>query len=257
MSDKYKAKFFPYFHIFVLTIIPFTFLLDVDILWYVVWGFMHFFIITFGVHFTFHRLIAHKVFKTYKIVEWFGSFVGSLSVTGSPLGWSIVHMQHHIHSDTDKDPHSPRHHGMKIILGFLDYSVFDKRSLVPVKHVKKDSFHIFFEKFYLPILLAWWTTCYLMFGLEGLLFLGLLPSCTSGVATMASNYILHSVELQHKQGISPNNPFMWLLVFGEIAHREHHKKLETPFTATYLDPTNYYIKLLRKHSERIENDKDD
>jgi stearoyl-CoA desaturase (delta-9 desaturase) len=216
--------------------------MEVDPTWYVVWGMMHFFIITFGVHFTFHRLIAHQTFQTNKWIERFGTLVGCLSVTGSSIGWSVVHIQHHIHSDTDKDPHSPKIMGWKIILGFLNYNVLDKRSLVPLKHVIYNPFHIFIEKYYPLILITWWALCYITFGLNGLLFLGLLPSCTSGVAMMASNYLLHN-----KQGQSSNNPLMWFLVFGETAHSDHHIKPYSPYVAAYewIDPTNYYIKLLR------------
>jgi len=234
--------FLPYFHIAMLAVIPFVFFLPIEPIWFLVWAAMHFFIITFGVHFTFHRLIAHRTFKTFKLVEWFGSVVGCLAVTGSSIGWSVVHIQHHIHADTEKDPHSPKHSGWKIILGFLNYSVLDKRSLVPLKHIIYDPFHLFLEKYYPFVLFGWWTLCYIMFGLEGLLFLGLLPSCTSGVAMMASNYLLHN-----KEGESTNNPFMWFLVFGETAHADHHIKPYAPFVSAYkwLDPTNYYIKALR------------
>ena len=235
--------FLPYFHIVVLAIIPFALTLSVDPVWYLVWVAMHILIVTFGVQFTFHRLLTHQSFKTSKLVERIGTLVGCLGVTGSSIGWCVVHMQHHIHSDTDKDPHSPKNVGRKIMLGFFNYDVLDKRTLVTLKHLIYDPFHIFVEKYYPLILGTWWILCYAFFGLNGLLFLGILPSCTSGVATMVSNYFLHKTDGK----ILDNSFLLFPLCFGEAAHEYHHKKPYNPYAPAYkwIDPTNYYIKALR------------
>ena len=66
---------------------------------------MHFIIVTFGIHFTFHRLISHKAFRTSTLIERLGTIVGCLAMSGSSIGWSGVHIHHHRYSDTELDPH--------------------------------------------------------------------------------------------------------------------------------------------------------
>ena len=54
-----------------------------------------------------HRYWAHNQFKVNKITEWIISYLGCLSVQGSPLFWRSHHMMHHRYTDRDGDPHSP------------------------------------------------------------------------------------------------------------------------------------------------------
>ena len=63
----------------------------------------------FGVTLGYHRLLTHRSFKTSKAVEYLLTLLGALAAQGGPLQWVAVHRLHHRHSDTDEDPHSPRH----------------------------------------------------------------------------------------------------------------------------------------------------
>lgn len=52
-----------------------------------------------------HRYFSHGAFKTSPF--WHGAMaVGSILLfQGSPQGWAAAHSTHHVHSDTERDPH--------------------------------------------------------------------------------------------------------------------------------------------------------
>lgn len=61
-----------------------------------------------GICLTFHRMLTHGSFQTYRPIRWLLAFIGGLAGEGSALMWVAVHRQHHIFSDQAGDPHSPR-----------------------------------------------------------------------------------------------------------------------------------------------------
>ena len=65
-----------------------------------------------GVTIGFHRLLAHRSFKTNRFMQFLFAFAGSLAVQGGPLWWVAHHREHHAETDTDDDIHSPVTRGM-------------------------------------------------------------------------------------------------------------------------------------------------
>ena len=61
-----------------------------------------------GVCMGYHRLLTHSSFTTYRPLRWVFAFIGGLSGEGSALTWVANHRKHHLFSDKDGDPHSPR-----------------------------------------------------------------------------------------------------------------------------------------------------
>lgn len=60
----------------------------------------------------YHRLLAHRSFKTNRVVQFIFAFAGSLAVQGGPLWWVAHHRAHHAETDTQDDIHSPVTRGM-------------------------------------------------------------------------------------------------------------------------------------------------
>ena len=56
----------------------------------------------------YHRYFSHRSFRTSRPVQFAFALVGASSVQRGPLWWAAHHRQHHAHSDTPKDPHTPR-----------------------------------------------------------------------------------------------------------------------------------------------------
>jgi stearoyl-CoA desaturase (Delta-9 desaturase) len=55
----------------------------------------------------YHRYFSHKAFKTSRAVQFLFALLGSTSVQRGPLWWAAHHRNHHRHSDTEHDVHSP------------------------------------------------------------------------------------------------------------------------------------------------------
>ncbi len=61
-----------------------------------------------GVCMGYHRYLTHGSFATYRPIRWLLAFIGGLSGEGSALTWVANHRKHHMFSDKEGDPHSPR-----------------------------------------------------------------------------------------------------------------------------------------------------
>src|SRR5690349_25140116 len=61
-----------------------------------------------GIGMSYHRLLTHRGYKTYKWVEYFLTWCGTLALVGERVFWVATHRIHHQNSDQDGDPHTPR-----------------------------------------------------------------------------------------------------------------------------------------------------
>ncbi|WP_200893983.1 acyl-CoA desaturase [Xanthomonas sp. MUS 060] len=59
----------------------------------------------------YHRYFAHRAFKTSRALQFLFAALGATCVQRGPLWWAAHHRNHHRHTDTAADPHSPRQHG--------------------------------------------------------------------------------------------------------------------------------------------------
>jgi stearoyl-CoA desaturase (delta-9 desaturase) len=58
----------------------------------------------------FHRLFAHRTYKTGRVFQFLMAFAGTAAYQKGPLWWASHHRRHHIHADTERDLHSPLAH---------------------------------------------------------------------------------------------------------------------------------------------------
>ena len=70
---------------------------------------LHFVTACLGITLGYHRLLTHGSLIVPAPLKYFFSICGMLSAEGSPLQWVAIHRKHHVFSDKDEDPHSPRH----------------------------------------------------------------------------------------------------------------------------------------------------
>jgi stearoyl-CoA desaturase (delta-9 desaturase) len=59
----------------------------------------------------YHRYFSHRSYKTSRVFQFAIAFLGQTSAQRGVIWWAAVHRHHHLHSDTEHDVHSPRHHG--------------------------------------------------------------------------------------------------------------------------------------------------
>ena len=64
-----------------------------------------------GIGMGYHRLLTHRGYKTYRWLEYFLTWCGTLALEGGPIFWVATHRVHHQKSDQEGDPHTPREGG--------------------------------------------------------------------------------------------------------------------------------------------------
>jgi stearoyl-CoA desaturase (delta-9 desaturase) len=64
-----------------------------------------------GITVGFHRYFTHRAFRANRPLRIALAIAGSMAVEGSVISWVATHRQHHAHSDTVGDPHSPWRYG--------------------------------------------------------------------------------------------------------------------------------------------------
>lgn len=52
-----------------------------------------------------HRLFVHRMFECSRFWHWAFAIWGVASGNGSAVQWTLIHIGHHMHADTPKDPH--------------------------------------------------------------------------------------------------------------------------------------------------------
>ena len=222
-----------------------------------------YFIRMFAITAFYHRYFSHKNFKTSRLVQFIFAFIAASSAQRGPLWWASHHRQHHAKSDSQDDPHSPRHKGFwwSHTLWFLS----DKNFSTKQKRVKDfcqypelkwlDRFDIV-----APFVLA------LTLFVVGLVLEQAAPQLnTSGgqllvwgffISTIALYHATYTINsLAHRFGSrrfetrddSRNNPLLALLTLGEGWHNNHHYYSGTVrqgFRWYEIDITFYLLKLM-------------
>lgn len=82
--------------------------------------FAHWYLSAFAQSFFLHRYTAHKMFTMSPFWERFFYFFTFLAQGSSflhPKAYAQLHLDHHMHSDTDEDPHSP--HFFKDVISMM------------------------------------------------------------------------------------------------------------------------------------------
>ena len=211
----------------------------------------------------YHRYFSHKSFRTSRVVQFVFAAIGATCVQRGPLWWAAHHRQHHRHTDTAADPHSPRQHGfwwshMGWFLtprGFrTDWDAIPDLRKFPELRLL-DRFDIV-----LPVLLAvglyqcgnWLQHAHPALGTNGpqLLVWGFfISTIVLFHATVTINSLAHvfgSRRFDTKDD-SRNNLWLALITFGEGWHNNHHHfpgSARQGFRWWEVDVTWYGLKLM-------------
>lgn len=186
----------------------------------------------------FHRLFAHRTYRTGRVFQFLLAFLGTASYQKGPLWWSAHHRHHHIHVDTVRDVHSPLAHGFwRSHVGWFLYHDSQATDHALVANLLKYRDLRFLDRYYSlpPAILA------LSMFLLGLWLERYVPGAgTSGFQMLVWGFFVSTVLLYHgtftvnslahifgrrrfatKDG-SRNNLFVALITLGEGWHNNHH-----------------------------------
>lgn len=222
----------------------------------------------FGVCMGYHRLLTHGSFKTFRIVRWTLALLGGLSGEGSALSWVANHRKHHVYSDKEGDPHSPRDgKWWSHMLWFMPEAVhiWDRRVMEKyAPDMLKDKVMVWIHRMFLPSHIALGLVLFLVgyFGtaIGGGGWFGGLSMLLWGTG-IRMVYVLHITwfvnSATHLWGYrryetsddSRNNWWVGLLAFGEGWHNNHHAYQMVASQGHRwweIDPTYYCIWLMEK-----------
>ena len=211
------------FHIFAVAAL-FTFswqnLAAAFILWWVAGS--------FGIGIGYHRLLTHRGFAAPKWLEYTLSVFGTLALQSGPLTWVTTHRLHHAFTETDKDPHSPRHGTYWAHMGWIFRGTAQNQSWATMVRycpdITKDKFHVALNKYYfVPIIIV--AVALLAIGGFSMLLWGVaLRTVLGWHFTWLVNSATHlwGTRRFETRDDSRNNALIAAVTFGEGWHNNHH-----------------------------------
>ena len=214
-------------------------------------GLMFYILNILGIWITLHRYYSHKSFEFgHPFIKWSFTVLSILAGRGSPLGWVYIHRQHHAYSDTEKDPHSPKHTG---------YNLFAFR---PGQHQESETMkiflvkelmtpvHLFLHKWYMAIILLF-VVLLAVIDLKILYFGWVVPILLIQISQYNFNYFghMHGYRNFNTKDDSRNNKWLFPAILGEAWHNNHHGNPNAISTQTRwweFDPAGSIIRMIKK-----------
>lgn len=172
----------------------------------------------------YHRLLAHKSFRTSRPLQFVFAWGAAASMRGGPLWWVALHRHHHRVSDTEHDVFTPDKgflwsYGLWLLSGRYDHTDYDRvRDLASLPELR------WLNRFWLVPATLLAAACVALGGWSGF----------ANVFCLSSVLLLHSLAcidaLNHYLGFqryntgdqSRNSFVLALLCNGEGWHNNHH-----------------------------------
>lgn len=204
-------------------------------------------IVVLGINIGFHRYLTHRSFKTTIVTEYILLFFGTIGLLGTPLTWSISHINHHAYPDKEGDPYSPHR------LSTWDYLMtrFEpvKHARLGMKQLMANKACMFFHNNYLKVILFY---CLFLFLLNPLfvIFLFSIPAVLALYLILITNILCHTRGYRNfdTDDKSTNNILISILTLGEGYHNNHHKN-PSDYNNQYkwyeIDITGLIIRLIK------------
>lgn len=179
-----------------------------------------------GVTVGLHRYFSHRAFKTSRLFQFVLGVAGCTALQKGPLWWVIHHRQHHRHSDTPADPHSPVADGFWY--GHVGW-LFARDLMNPDHNEARDLTRypelVWLDKLWMIPGMLFAAACYAIDGLPGLVYGYCLAIVFVFQVTFAVNSIGHLFGPQRfdtGEG-SRNNFVLGILAMGDGWHNNHHR----------------------------------
>lgn len=212
-----------------------------------------------GVEIGFHRYFSHRAFKCGPALRFGLAAAGSIAGEGPVLFWAATHRQHHLHADTERDPHAPIKPGL---VGFWRAHVgwlFEPQFLnigAAVPDLIRDRTTLLANRLYVPIFLLGlllptligWAFAGAPGAVDGLLWGGLVRICVAHQMTWSINSLCHLFGSRPYATAdqSRNLGALLFLTLGGSWHNNHHAFPRSAFNDLrwwQLDPSAWLIRL--------------
>jgi len=206
-----------------------------------------------------HRYFAHRAYKTSRLFQFILAMWGSATGQKGMLWWADTHRQHHRHTDTPDDAHSPLHHGLwRAHVAWLWRPENMQAHPDRVKDLRKYPEIVWLDRYwdvFPPLVMA---TMFALGGVEWMVWGGLLPMALSLNATWMTNSVTHFTDrrpvgrggLRWRRFDTPdttnNAPLLTIPLMGASWHNNHHRYPAAARAGFYpgeLDPTYLVLRL--------------
>jgi stearoyl-CoA desaturase (Delta-9 desaturase) len=216
----------------------------------------------------FHRLLTHRAFQTYGLVQHCFAVMGSLAIQGPVLDWVADHRKHHAFADEEDDPHSPHTDaGKGVLLGlwhahvgwlFRTQGQAEKRRYCPdlledpgLRRIHRSFPLLAVLSLALPFLAGFIWGGTLAAGAEALLWGGLVRVFVVHHLTWSVNSVCHWFGWRRFATPDRSTNVFWLALptLGEAWHHNHHAFPRSAFHGLRwweLDPSGWVITVLAK-----------
>jgi stearoyl-CoA desaturase (Delta-9 desaturase) len=198
----------------------------------------------------YHRYFSHRAYATSRTFQFVLAVVAQSTAQKSVLWWASKHRHHHLHSDTERDVHSPLHKGFIYShVGWIFAREHDETDLTKIADFARYPELMWLHKheqvpaFVLAVL------CFLVGGWSGLVVGFVWSTLLVYHATFCINSLAHvRGKKRYVTGDeSRNNWFLAIITMGEGWHNNHHacqSSVRQGFRWWEIDFTFYLLKAL-------------
>ena len=200
----------------------------------------------------YHRYFSHRAYETSRAFQFVLAVMSQSTSQKSVLWWAANHRDHHLHSDTELDVHSPRHFGFLYShVGWIFARRHSETNLTRVADLARYPELMWLHRHELapPVALA--VGCFLAAGWPGLVVGFFWSTVAVYQATFCINSLAHVVGGRRyiTGDDSRNNWLLAIFTMGEGWHNNHHafqSSARQGFRWWEYDPTFYLLKLLER-----------
>jgi stearoyl-CoA desaturase (delta-9 desaturase) len=195
----------------------------------------------------YHRYFSHRSYTTSRAFQFVLALMCQTTAQKSVIWWASKHRHHHLHSDTEHDVHSPRHHGFIYShLGWIFARKHTDPDFAKVADLTRYPELMWLHKVEVVPAVVLAGLCYLVAGWPGLVVGFLWSTVLVYHGTFCINSLAHvSGSKRYVTGDdSRNNFFLAIVTMGEGWHNNHHayqSSVRQGFKWWEIDPTYYLL----------------
>ena len=190
--------------------------------------FMWWFAGSLGIGLGYHRLLTHRGFKAPKWLEYFFTFCGTLALQAGAVKWVTTHRIHHAHTETDKDPHSPRNGTYWAHIGWIMRGTSQEHDDATIRKYApdliKDPVIVFLSRWYWASAILAGIVLFLIGGFSMVLWGVFARTVFGWHMTWLVNSATHlwGTRRFETRDDSTNNALIAAVTWGEGWHNNHH-----------------------------------
>ena len=200
----------------------------------------------------YHRYFSHRAYETSRIFQFFLAALAQSTSQKSVLWWAANHRDHHLHSDTELDVHSPRQTGFIYShVGWIFSRGQDTMNVNRIADFAKYPELMWLHRYEQVPAVVLAIICLAVAGWPGLIVGFFWSTVAVYHGTFSINSLAHLVGRRRyiTGDDSRNNWLLAIITMGEGWHNNHHAYQSSARQGFYwweYDPTFYILTLLER-----------